>query len=451
MQTKPGTALMISALLALSPSLVRTQPGGAEGDDDRRRFDLVSASDDGTQGNNDSDRAAISAGGRSVAFASIASNLVPNDDNDASDVFVHDRRTETTERVSVGPLGVEGDGNSGMLGGLGGVDISRDGNFVAFASEASNFVAGDVPFTADVFVRDRTTHTTELVSRGVDGLPAGGSTAPSISGDGRFVAFRSFSDRLVPEGNPNFRDHVFVVDRKTHAIERIDLANDGTLSDGGVLTVRISADGNVVAWDSDASNLVPGDGDQAMDVFVRDRRRGRTEGVSNRRPTDTFNGESLLSSISGDGRFVGFESNDPTLSPDDQDDFLSDAFLFDRERRRLRLVSRNSDGQPGNDDSFGPLVSDDGRFVVFSSRASNLVRRDTNQATDVFRRDLEEGRTERLAADVADDQPFAFEVVATDITPRAVKVALLTRADLAPEQDVGFFVADVYVLDPDRR
>src|SRR5206468_5444119 len=166
--------------------------------------------------------------------------------------------------------------------------------------------------------------TTELVSRGVDGLPAGGSLAPSISEDGRFVAFRSFSDRLVPDGNPNFADHVFVVDRLTHAIERIDVANNGDLADGGAFNVIISANGRFVAWDTAAGNLVAGDGDQAQDVFVRDRRTGRTEGISTRRPTDTFTGQSFVNSISGDGRFVGFESNDVTLVRNDRNGFFSD-------------------------------------------------------------------------------------------------------------------------------
>ena len=421
-------------------------------DDHHRRFELVSLSDDGAQAGNDNDRASISADGRFVAFTSIAENLVPADTNFSSDVFVRDRKTDMIERVSVGPLGVEGDGNSGWLGGLGSADISRDGRFVAFASEASNFVLGDNA-SPDVFVHDRLTHTTELVSRGIDGLPAGGSNAPSISEDGRFVAFRSFSDRLVPDGNPNFADHAYVVDRVTHAIERVDVSNDGELAEVGVTTVLISADGRVVAFDSGSGNLVPGDGDVAHDVFVHDRRTGRTEGITTRRPTDTFTGNSLLNSISGDGRFVGFESTDVTLVRHDRNAFFSDAFVFDRERRRLRLVSRNNDGEQGNDDSFGALVSDDGEVVVFSSRASNLVRRDTNQAIDVFRRDVEDGKTERLAADDRIDEfrPFGFEVVATDITPGARRVALLTRADLEPEQDVGFFVADVYVLDNRKR
>lgn len=448
MQGKIGAVVVVLMPLALSSGAAQGGNGHHGDDDDRPRFELASISNDGEQGNNDSDRATISADGRYVAFASIAENLVPGDTNFSSDVFVRDLKNDRIERVSVGPLGAEGDGNSGWLSLLGTPDISRDGRFVAFASEASNFVLGDVPFTADVFVHDRQSHTTLLVSRGVDGLPAGGSTAPSISGDGRFVAFRSFSDRLTPDGNPNFADHAYVVDRLTGAIERVDVANDGSLAEVGVFQVMISADGGVVAFDSGSGNLVPGDGDQAFDVFVHDRKTGRTEGISTRRPTDTFSGQSLLNSISADGRFVGFESTDVTLVREDANGFFSDAFVFDRERRRLRLVSRNEDGEQGNDESFGALISDDGERVVFTSRATNLVRRDTNGAADVFRRDLEDGDVERLAADdTIPDRPFGFEVAATDVTPRTGLVALLTRADLKPEQDVGFFVADVYVAD----
>ncbi len=450
MRAKLLSTVTIMTIVAFAPGRARTP--GESGHNGSRDFEFISASNDGTQGNADSDRASISADGRYVAFASLAENLVPGDTNFSSDIFVRDRATDRIERVSVGPLGVEGDGNSGFLSLMGSPDISADGRFVAFASEASNFAAGDVPGTSDVFVRDRRTGTTELISRGADGLPAGGgSAAPSISADGRFVAFRSFSDRLVPDGNPNFFDHVFVFDRRDASIERVDVASDGTLADGGAFNLAISADGRFVAFDSPAGNLVAGDGDQAHDVFVHDRRTGETEGISTRRPTDTFTGTSLLSSISADGRFVGFESNDPTLVRRDANGFFSDVFVVDRRHRTLRLVSRNSDGVQGNDDSFGALVSADGRFVVFSSRSSNLVRRDTNQSVDVFRRDLEHGTTERLAADdTSEDLPFGFEVIASDITPDAREVALLTRADLLPEQDIGFFAADVYVFDPRR-
>ena len=450
MRAKLLATFTILTSIALAPGLILTP--AAFDHDGSRDFELMSVNNAREQGNQDSDRASISADGRYVAFASLADNLVPGDTNFASDIFVRDRAAGRIERVSVGPLGVEGNDNSGFLNLLGTPDISAGGRFVAFASDASNFAAGDVPGTSDVFVRDRLTGTTELISRDAAGFPAGGgSAAPSISADGRFVAFRSFSDRLVPDGNPNFFDHIYVFDRRRASIERVDVASDGTLGDGGAFNLAISADGRFVAFDSPAGNLVEGDGDQAHDVFVHDRRTGKTEGISTRVPTDTFTGTSLLNSISADGRFVGFESNDPTLVRRDANGFFSDAFVFDREHRRLRLVSRNSDGVQGNDDSFGALVSADGRFVVFSSRASNLVRRDTNQSVDVFRRDLENGATERLAADdTSEDLPFGFEVIATDITPNAGDVALLTRADLLPEQDVGFFAADVYVFDSRR-
>ena len=186
-------------------------------------------------------------------------------------------------------------------------------------------------------------------------------------------------------------------------------------------------------------------------MFVHDRRTGRTEGISTPQPADTFSGRSLLDSISPDGRFVGFESTDPTLVRDDRNGFFSDAYVFDRKEHRPQLVSRNSDGVQGNDDSFGALVSADGRFVVFSSRANNLVHGDINQSVDVFRRDLEKGTTERLATDDTNaDRPFGFDVVAGEITPDAATVAILTRADLRPEQDVGFFAADVYVVGAHR-
>src|ERR1051325_5433847 len=170
----------LAILLALVPGFAQTS---ANNEQRGRDFDLVSVNNGGDQGNNDSDLAAISADARFVAFASIADNLVPNDNNFSSDVFVHDRKDDTTERVSVSSLGAEGDANSGFLDLLGRPDISADGRYVAFASEASNFVLGDTPFTADVFVHDRRTHRTELITRGTNGLPAGGSMAPSISAD----------------------------------------------------------------------------------------------------------------------------------------------------------------------------------------------------------------------------------------------------------------------------
>ena len=422
-------------------------------------FELISVSTAGVQGNADSgtggftspsnDRAAITPDGRFVAFMSLADNLVPDDTNQFADVFVRDRFAGTTERVSLTSKGREGDGHSGF-GVSSGAGISADGRFVVFASDAGNFAKVDVNGNADVFVRDRVTGTTELISRGLDGSAATGDS-PVISADGRIVAFRSSSSTLVSAGNPNFGTHVYAFDRVAQTMERIDVDSAGLLAEGDAGNLAISGDGRFVAFDSFADNLAAGPGDQqGVDVFVRDRLNHTTEGISTIGDSGTFEGNSFLSSITPDGRFVGFSSADPTLGVPDTNGFIEDAFVFDRQNGTVRLVSRASSTNPakpgdqGNDSSFSPLVSADGTSVVFSSRASNLVANDTNSAFDVFRRDLTTGTTVRIAADT---QSPGADVIGSAITPDGLVVSLLTRAALLPEPPAGVFTFDVYVFD----
>jgi uncharacterized repeat protein (TIGR01451 family) len=423
----------------------------AVGQSSSRAFELISVSSAGVQGNADSGtggftspstvRASMSSDGGFVTFMSLADNLVPNDTNGVADVFVRDRSAGTTERVSVSSKGRQGDAHSGFSSGA---DISADGQFVVFASDASNFARGDVNGNSDVFIHDRLTRTTELVSRGLDGLPATGD-APVISADGNFVAFLSFSDTLVSDGNPNFTEHVYVLNRATQAIERVDVDSNEVIGDSQAINVAISADGRYIAFDTFADNLAPGPGDQqGIDVFVRDRVNGTTEGISTIGDTGTFEGNSFLSSISPDGRFVGFSSPDPTFPQADSTGFATDAFVFDRQNSTVRLVSRSSSGVQGNDESSNPLVAADGSSVVFSSRASNLVANDTNEEYDVFRRDLVSGITVRLAFD---NQVPANEVMGSDIAPDGSIVVLITGAQLVPEQNAGANFFDVYVLD----
>jgi uncharacterized repeat protein (TIGR01451 family) len=416
-------------------------------------LELISVSSAGVQGNNDSgtagftspsnDRASITPDGRFVAFMSFADNLVAGDTNQFADVFVRDRLTGTTERVSVSSRGEQGNGHSGLTL-PSGAAISSDGRFVAFASDATNFVKGDANGNSDVFVRDRTNGTTELISRGLDGLAATGD-APVISGDGQIVAFRSSSSTLVSDGNPNLTSHIYAFNRATQTIERVDVDSNGVLADSQAGNLAISRNGRFVAFDTFADNLVPGPGDQnGVDVFVRDLLNHTTEGISTVGDTGLFEGHSFLSSISGDGRFIGFSSADPTLGFRDTNGPVDDAFLFDRQNRTIQLVSRSSNGKQGTDSSFSPLVSDDGTIVVFSSRASNLVANDTNGAFDVFRRDLSTGTTVRIAAD---PRSPAADVIASAMTPDGLVVSLLTRAELLPEQPIGINAFDVYVVD----
>src|SRR5207249_1268748 len=206
---------------------------------------------------------ALSADGRFVAFGSDATNLVAGDTNGTTDVFVHDRQTGTTERVSVASGGgTQGNGKSGGFFAF--PALSADGRFVAFQSDATNLVAGDTNGTTDVFVHDRQTATTERVS--VNGFSAG----PALSADGRFVAFHSTGSNLVA-GDTNGATDVFVHDRQTGTTERVSGASDGTQGNDASAGPALSADGRLVAFHSSATNLVAGDANRAYDVFVHDR------------------------------------------------------------------------------------------------------------------------------------------------------------------------------------
>ena len=210
----------------------------------------VSVASNGGQADSSSVNPAVSADGRFVAFESDASNLVGGDTNGLNDIFVHDRQTGTTERVSVATGGTEANGVSYTPA------ISADGRFVAFYSNATNLVGGDTNGTSDVFVHDRQTGTTERVSVATGGAEAnGGSSTAAISADGRFVAFHSDATNLV-SGDTNGARDIFVHDRQTGTTERVSVATGGAQANSGSANPAISADGRFVAFYSVATNLV---------------------------------------------------------------------------------------------------------------------------------------------------------------------------------------------------
>jgi Tol biopolymer transport system component len=239
-------------------------------------------------------------------------------------VFVRDRVAQVTRRVSVGPGGRQGNSSSSSPA------ISADGRFVAFRSYASNLVPGDTGGLADVFVRDRRLQVTWRVSVGPGGQQANASSfgTPAISADGRLVAFESFASNLVP-GDTNGHPDVFVRDR---------VAQLTRLVGPGGHKAALSAHGRFVAFSSYASNLVAGDTNHSLDMFVRDQRAHVTWRVS-----------------------VG------------------------------------PGGQQANNNSYFPAISADGRFVAFQSFASNLVAADTNGLADVFVRDRKAHVTRRVS------------------------------------------------------
>jgi Tol biopolymer transport system component len=352
----------------------------------------VSVSSQGTQANDASAIQAISADGRYVAFISWATNLVPGDTNGTNDIFVRDRLLGTTERVSVSSSGQQANDYSQDPA------ISADGRFVAFDSAATNLVPVGVNGYTNVYVRDLRNGTTELVSASSNGQPGNwGGFSPSISGDGRYVAFASSSDNLVP-GDYNGVPDVFVRDRQNGTTECVsNLASGGQFNPDWFMQVSISADGNFVAFSSGANNLVPGVTNGLLHVFVRDRTTGSIEC-----PCVTLNGvvggrECWSPSISADGRWVAFASSDGDFVPGDTNAIM-DVFVATRDgiSYRSERVSVSSTGEQGNGVSYNPAISADGRYVTFESEATDLVPGDTNQSEDVFVHDRQSGTTERV-------------------------------------------------------
>jgi len=342
---------------------------------------LVSVSSSGAQANQFCQEPWTSADGQRVAFQSGASSLVAGDTNNADDIFVHDATTGLTTRVSVGTGGVESNGYSNSP------RISADGRFVAFLSGASNLVAADTNGAVDVFVHDTQTQVTTLVSvssAGVQG--AGTSYAPSISADGRYVAFHSSASNLVA-GDTNNAWDVFVHDMQTGATARVSLSNTGAQATNHCAAPSISADGRYVAFHSNATNLVTGDTNGVWDIFVRDTLNGTTQRVSVNGAGVQCNGNCADASISADGSVIAFTSAATNLDPSDAN-LRDDVFVHFRSTGATVRASVGTFGIESNGASKFPRLSGDGRTVVFQCQADNLDVADSNAEWDVYRRDL---------------------------------------------------------------
>jgi Tol biopolymer transport system component len=407
--------LAAASALAAAAGSATAAPGSTE---------IVSVRSNGKQGDNISARFSapvVSANGLVVAFDSIATNLVGGDNNGVADIFVHDRVSGRTERVSVSSKGKQSDGLSRSP------SLSADGRFIAFESLAASLVPGDTNNVQDLFLHDRLTGETKLVSVGFDGTPANGtSLGASISGDGRFVAFASDASNLTPSGAIPFGRDVYVRDILTGTTEMVsvDASGQGT---GGNAPPDISADGRFVAFGSFSPNLVPGDTNDAFDVFVRDRATGTTVRASVDSAGVEGNAASTRPRISADGRFVAFGSEATNLVPGDtngrRDVFVRDLLSGTTERVSVDSAGNEANGQsdgPGirGGLAFGPDISGDGRFVAFDSIATNLVPDDTNTCgpfyqspagacPDIFVRDRVAGTTVRVSVDSAGAQANA--------------------------------------------
>lgn len=393
---------------------------------------LVSLSSNQEQGDQISRYPSCSVDGRVVAFDSQAGNFAAGDTNGGFDVYV--RYLDTGETVWVSPMA---DGSAGYFGSYEPV-ISADGRMVVFYS-VNNLVPGDSGF-GDVFVRDLISNTTIRASVSQSGgQPNGDSYPATISGDGRFVAFLSLATNLIPNdkngGHFNFGRDVFVRDLASDATELVHLSStgiQGNLSASG-FGLGMSVDGKFVVFGSMATNLVPGDTNGTLDVFMRDRFHGKTTRIS----VDSFgiqankpSGQGAIG-VSADGRFVVFSSEATNLVPGDTNGF-EDIFVHDRQTAKTTRVNVSSTGTQANDWSFGGSISADGRYVAFGSLATSLVPGDVTFSTDVFLHDRSSGTTHRVSISSSgepgnhaspslalspDGRHLAYSSIATNLVP----------------------------------
>jgi len=357
----------------------------------------VSVSSSGEQGNSDSFTTSITADGRYVAFASSASNLVSEDTNEVYDVFMHDMQTGMTERVSLSSTGEQGNGQSFEP------SISADGRYVAFYSDASNLVSGDTNGFTDIFVHDRQTGETIRASVSSTGEQADGlSGVPSISADGRSVAFYSEASNLV-SGDTNGYLDVFVHDMQTGETSRVSVSSIGEQADNNSTQPSISADGRYVAFQSQATNLVNEDTNGAIDVFVYDCETAETQRVSVSTIGEQGNEWSVEPSIAADGRYVAFMSTASNLVSGDTN-ATWDVFVHDLQTGETTRISLSSAGEQGNGYSQFPSISANGRFIAFVSGATNLVPGDTNGVQDAFLYDRQNSENMRISVSSGGEQ-----------------------------------------------
>jgi Tol biopolymer transport system component len=361
---------------------------------------LVSVSSDGALADGASSNASISASGRWIAFQSDATNLVPGDTNANSDIFLRDRSKGTTTRESVGSFGTQGVGDNQNP------SLSLNGRFLAFDSDAFDLVAGDDNGLRDVFWHDCTKGTTTLVSVASDGTQSNGtSQLPSISANGSLVAFESDATTLVA-GDTNGHRDVFVRDLKHGTVTRVSVSTAGDEGDGDSSSAVISGNGRFVAFESDAGNLDDFDTNAFTDVFVHDLKTGTTVLASKNADFVAGDDSSFARSLSTNGRYLVLDSLATNLVVTDTNG-LRDVFLRDLKLGANQKASLAPGDIEGDGSSMRGTVSANGKRIAFSTNAANLFSNDTDGVSDVVLRDLKFGATNPASVPFAVHDPDA--------------------------------------------
>ena len=353
-------------------------------DRDNGTLERVSQGAGGKQSNGDSQRPTLSGDGRYVAFWSAADNLVDSDTNRVTDCFVHDRQTHETIRVSVGPDDVQANGECARpVISADGRLVAFESAATNLERPGVLGKSGDTNKARDVFLRDVEANTTTRVSVTTDGKQGSGeSVRPAISADGRYLAFQS--DAALQADDTNEKTDVYLRDLENAETSRISIGPGGVEGNGGSFSPSLSADGRLIAYWSNATGLVSGDTNKAGDVFLFDRTDGSTVRISVG-PEDTqSDGMSSDPSTSPDGRYVAFWSAAANLVPDDTNG-KRDIFLYDRDSATVTRVSVADDGTEADGDSFSPNIGAGGGLVAFDSAARTLVPDDhKTKGSDIY-------------------------------------------------------------------
>lgn len=328
----------------------------------------ISIGADGAVLSGESHDPVISADGRYLLFKSDASTLVPGDTNGKADIFRKDLVTGAVIRVSTAGDEAEANGVSYNY------TISADGRYVLFTSEATNLTGDTTTGTvAQAFVKDLTTGAVTRVSENAAGDEINhGIDAPLLSNDGRYIVFTSWADNLVPGVGGEFFSNVFRKDLTTGVVELVSEAVDGTNPNSLSSVSSVSADGRYVFFESLASNLVAGDTNGTRDLFRKDMTTGAVDRISKAADGTQANGESYQAAYSADGRYVVFTSTATNLVAGDTNG-KADIFRKDLKTGAVIRVTTAADGTQGNWESSEAQISADGRYVIFYSYASNLA------------------------------------------------------------------------------
>ncbi|MGB3511588.1 MAG: DUF4347 domain-containing protein, partial [Microcoleaceae cyanobacterium] len=399
-------------------------------------IERVSVDSSGNEANGVSSYPTISGNGRFVAFSSVADNLIPGDTNETRDIFIHDRETDVTSLVSVNSAGEPGNGFSYSS------SISADGRFIVFGSDADNLVPGDTNEVRDVFIHDRETGSTSLVSVNSAGEQANaGSGNAIITADASEILFSSSADNLVV-GDTNEEQDIFVRDLETGITSRVSLDSSGNQINGSSSISSISANGRFIAFSSDVDNLVPGE--ENCQIYIRDRETGTISCIT----AESHPGSGIGSTtISNDGRFIAFQIGEfpefmlPAGVPLDINTFLYDRLTGESNR----ISSLQS-----------PVISADGRFVSLTKGITGynagggsngkLFIHDlrSNITTPAFT--LEESEVQRTQSFSAPPAPEGWAPEFSSISADGSLIAFNSFVDdLVPEDTNS--MSDIFVVD----